>query len=89
MRKFILGIIIVLAVMGCVTRLLGIHNDPTDHDDSVWIVLVLAIIGSILYDIKDTLNNKKSLTDQLIDKLMRISEQENHEKKTDTTDASN
>lgn len=89
MRKFILGIIIVLAFLGCIAPLLGYIKNPADHDDSEWIILVLAIIGSILYDIKDTLSNKKSLTDRLIDKLMGISEQENHEKKSDTTQGTN
>ena len=56
------------------------------------ILFVAAIIGTLLVDIKDILNKQTPISQQMkqiIDKRISISQQENHEKKSDTTDASN
>lgn len=52
------------------------------------ILFVAAIIGTLLVDIKSILSEQTPITQQIIEKLMGTTKQENHEKKSDTADTS-
>lgn len=52
------------------------------------ILFVAAIIGTLLVDIKSILSEQTPITQQIIEKLMGTTKQENHEKKSDRADTS-